>query len=241
MRGRRAGQRFRGPRSGLTALTVAALLSGAPNLLSQIAILQVQVVEGDGAVHATGSKASRPIVVQVTDETGSAVEGATVSFRLPDEGPTGIFASGIRTDLVITDAHGRAALRSLQFGRTPGQLQIRITAAKGEARAGTLSTQILGGKGSPAASTLAPASVATRAAEAPPSGWTPNSAPSGFARTGAGDSHRKLWIVIGLAAASGAGAAFAFRGRGPSTASAASTSGSLPPNIGPPTITIGHP
>ena len=250
LRGRRAGQCFRGPRSALTALTVAALLSGAPNLFSQIAILQVQVVEGDGAVHATGSKASRPIVVQVTDETGSPVEGATVSFRLPDEGPTGVFSSGIRTDLVATDSHGRAALRSLQFGRTPGQLQIRITAAKGEARAGTLSTQILGGKGLSAASTPAPASVATRAAAAPisansapaaPSGWTPNSAPSGFARTGAGNSHRKLWIVISLAAASGAGAALAFRGRGPSAASAASTSGSLPPNIGPPTITIGHP
>lgn len=203
----------------------------------------MRVIEGEGAVHATGSKASHPIVVQVTDETGSPVEGATVSFRLPDEGATGIMASGVRTDLVTTDAQGRAALRGLQFGRTPGQLQIRITAAKGEARAGTLSTQFLTGKGAAAipaviaAATPLPAGPLATAPGSP--AWTPNSSNAGFVKSGVGDSHRTRWIVIGLAVAAGAGAGFALRGHGSSNPS--TNSGSLPPNIGAPTITIGHP
>jgi hypothetical protein len=92
-------------------------------------------------VHRSGSRIQHPLTVQVTDETGKAVQGAAVSFRLPDEGPGGLFANGLRTDLGISDANGRATVRNLQLNGTPGAFQIRITAAKEQARAGTLSRQ----------------------------------------------------------------------------------------------------
>ena len=57
------------------------------------AIVQIKVIEGEGAVYAVGSRATRGIAIQVTDETGRPVEGASVSFRLPDDGPSGSFAT----------------------------------------------------------------------------------------------------------------------------------------------------
>jgi hypothetical protein len=122
-----------------------ALAFALPCLLfGQTAILQVKVVEGEGAVHAPGSRSPRNLTVEVTDETGRPVEGAAVSFRLPEEGPGGIFANGLQTDLVITAPDGRASVRGFRLNRTPGPFQIRITVAKDRARAGIVSSQYIG-------------------------------------------------------------------------------------------------
>src|SRR5437879_5619201 len=64
----------------LVAYLVTAILAQDP------AILQVRVVDGEGAVYAIGTRATRGVTVQVTDETGKPVEGASISFRLPEEG-----------------------------------------------------------------------------------------------------------------------------------------------------------
>src|ERR1700679_232663 len=79
-------------RSGLIAMLVVMARAQDP------AILQIKVVEGDGAVYATGSRATRGIAIQVTDETGRPVDGTSVSFRLPDEGPSGSFVNGSKTE-----------------------------------------------------------------------------------------------------------------------------------------------
>ena len=110
---------------------------------AQVAILQIQVVEGEGAVHQPGSHSSRPLTVDVTDETGKPVAGAAVSFHLPEEGPGGTFASGLRTDVATTDSHGRATIHTFQANRNPGRFQIRIVASKEQARAGTVSFQYI--------------------------------------------------------------------------------------------------
>lgn len=109
--------------------------------LAQVAILQIRVVEGEGTVHLPGSRSTRPITVDITDETGNPVAGAAVSFHLPGEGPGGAFVNGLRTEVVITDAHGRASLRGLLANRLPGRFQVRILASKEQARAGTVSFQ----------------------------------------------------------------------------------------------------
>src|SRR5436305_797925 len=126
------------------ALVARALVCAFPCLaIAQIATLQIKVTEGDAVEHSAGSRSPRPLAVQITDDMGHAVSGAAVSFRLPDEGPSAVFSSGLRSDLVVSDANGRATIRSLQWNRTPGALQIRITAAKEQARAGTLSQQFI--------------------------------------------------------------------------------------------------
>lgn len=110
---------------------------------AQVAVLQIHVLEGEGAVHQAGSRAARPLSVSVTDETGRPVENATVSFRLPDEGPGGTFGGGLRSDLAITDARGRASMRPFEVNRTPGQFEIRISVVKEQVRAGTVAFQFV--------------------------------------------------------------------------------------------------
>ena len=105
------------------------------------AILRIRVLEGEGSIHTAGTRSSQPIVIFLTDEAGRPVEGASVSLRLPDEAPTGLFANGMRTEIAVTGPDGRVAIRGIQWARAAGPVQLRITANKGEARAGILSTQ----------------------------------------------------------------------------------------------------
>ena len=85
----------------------------------------------------------RPLVVEVTDETGAHVDHAIVSFRLPEDGISGTFRSGLKTEILTTGDGGHATLRTLLAGGFAGQFQVRVMVAKGEARAGTLSTQFI--------------------------------------------------------------------------------------------------
>ena len=112
---------------------------------AQVAILQIQIIEGDGAVHPPGTRTSRALTVEVTDETGKPVPGSAVSFHLPEDGPGGTFLNGLRTEVATTDSHGRASLHGLQVNRTPGKFEIRIVASKEQARAGMVSAQYIAG------------------------------------------------------------------------------------------------
>jgi len=178
------------------------------------AILQIRIVEGEGAVYPIGGRATRGVTVQITDETGRPVDRVAVSFRLPDDGPTGAFSSGMRTEIATTSADGRASVWGMQWNRVTGPLQVRITAAKGQARAGTVCGLFLSD---------AAASTEPRSSKAP--GWR---------------SHRKIWLGIAIAAGAFAGVA-AVTSRG--TPSAASSNGGKvnAPQIGTPTIIIGKP
>jgi hypothetical protein len=126
----------------------ATLLRPAP---AQIAILQIRFIEGEGAVHPPGSRIPRALTIEVTDEVGAPVAGAAVSFHLPEDGPGGTLANGLRTDVGITDTNGRVSLRGMRVNRIPGRFQIRIVASKEQARAGVISSQYIAEPGSGAA------------------------------------------------------------------------------------------
>ncbi|HKE24122.1 MAG TPA: hypothetical protein VKB88_17275 [Bryobacteraceae bacterium] len=64
------------------------------------------MVDGEGAVHVPGARATRLLTVEVTDETGEPAEGAAVSSHLPKDGPSGTFSNSLRTDVATTDSHG---------------------------------------------------------------------------------------------------------------------------------------
>jgi len=196
--------------------SVFLLLLGLPLAAqSHTAILQIRIVDGEGTVYPIGSRATRGVTVQVTDETGKPVDNAAVSFRLPDDGPTGVFSSGMRTEIVTTSADGRANVWGMQWNRVTGPMEIRITAAKGQARAGTVCGLYLGN----ALESSEPRRAGPRNA-----GWR---------------GHRKIWIGVGIAAAAFVGVA-AVSSRG--TPSAATTAAGVnAPKIGTPTITIGKP
>jgi hypothetical protein len=122
----------------LFAYTVACTVAANASV-----IVQLKIVEGEGVVYQTGSRATRGLTVLVTDETGKPVANAAVSFRLPDEGSSGVFNSGLRTEVVTTGADGRATVWGMQWNKTAGPVEIRITALKDQARAGLVSTQYL--------------------------------------------------------------------------------------------------
>jgi hypothetical protein len=177
------------------------------------AILQIRVLEGEGVAYPLGGRATRGVTVQVTDETGKPIEAASVSFRLPEEGPSGSFANGSRTEIATTKADGRASAWGMQWNHTEGSFDIRITAVKGQARAGTVCAVYL----SKTTATMADG------------GSQP---PLKFAR-----SHKWLWITLGVAAAAGVVVAVtALHGNsvpiGPTV---------TPTTIGSPTVVVGAP
>jgi hypothetical protein len=199
----------------LRSVRLAALwLFWVAAALGQVAILQIRVVEGEGGVHLPGSRSSRPIVVDITDETGKPVPGAAVSFHLPEDGPGGVFVNGLRTEVVITDTAGRASLHGLVANRVPGRFQIRILASKEQARAGTVSFQYVA---EPRAGT-----TVAKSASSP---------------------GRRKWMAVAAAVGGGAVAGLiAVRGGGASPAAAAPTAlAPASPSVGNPTITVGKP
>ena len=174
--------------------------------------MQLKVVEGEGAAFRTGARAARGLTVLVTDETGKPVERASVSFRLPEEGSSGVFNSGLRTEVVTTGSDGRATVSGMQWNKTAGPVQIRITAVKDQARAGIVSTQYLND------------GLATKA--------------GGEGTFTAPHKGRTKWILIAVAAAGG-GAGFALARSHSTPAGVAVAPAGVA--IGIPSINVGHP
>lgn len=188
----------------------------AATMVAQAAVIvQLRVLDGEAAVHTTTSRATRGITVQVTDETGKPVDGATVSFRLPEQGPGGTFNGGLKTEVVSTRADGKATVFGMQWNKIPGPFEVRITAVKDQARAGLVSTQYL----------------SDAVAAATKSGGT-----------GTFQASRKLrpkWLLVAGAVAVGAGAGMVLaRSHTPAASTAAPTPATV---IGIPSIIIGGP
>ena len=135
--------------------------------VAQDAVLHIKIVAGDGGNHAPGSHAGKPLTVEVTDATGKPVAGAKVSFQVPEEGPSGLFTNGLRTDLATTDANGRATVHGLQLNRVAGSFNVRFTAAKEQARAGTIARLSIGGEQLESADRKAEAPAAAKTEPAP--------------------------------------------------------------------------
>ena len=136
---------------------------------------------------------------------------ATVSFRLPDSGATGTFNSGLRTEVVATGTDGRASVWGMRWNKTPGPVEIQITATKEQARASVVSTIYLSDKTAPA---------------------------SGGQGEFKAAHHLHPWLWLAAAAAAGGGAGFALLHSQGAANSSSPVSGL---SIGAPNITVGHP
>lgn len=241
----------------MKAFLAGALVLAFPcAAMAQIAVLQIKIVDGEGAVHALGAHISHPLTVEVTDDNGRPVAGAAVSFQLPPEGASGLFSNGLRTDLVLTDNSGRASIHSVQLNRTGGQFRIRITAVKEQARAGAVALQYIGenhpetarhGTGHPDTSqpeshpsdaAITPTAVPAKTAAAAPRATVKSGEITPTTVKMSSGGHKK-WIILAVIVAAGAGAAFV--GVSKAKAGSSNTVSSGVVSIGTPTITIGNP
>jgi hypothetical protein len=194
---------------GLLCCVLAFAVSASASV-----IVQLRVIEGEGITYRTGTRATRGLTVLVTDESGHPLDIAAVSFRLPDQGSTGTFSSGLRTEVVTTGPDGRASVWGMQWNKTPGMVQIHISAVKEQAPAGIISTQYLSDSVAPVAG-----------------------GEGVFAASHKG--HKWLWIAAAAAGLAAGGAGYAMlRTQGSSTPSNPAVAGL---SIGAPSITVGHP
>jgi hypothetical protein len=131
-----------------------------------------------------------------------------VTFRLPDQGAGGVFSNGSKTEVAASRANGQLQVWGMQWNRTPGPFEMRITAAKGDAHAWT----------------ILPLSLADATETSPPKAVS-----SGHF------GHKWLWVALGVGAAAGAGVAVRGMASSPTPAVVNTTRiGTRTISIGPP-------
>jgi hypothetical protein len=145
---------------------------------SQAPMLNIVIVEGEGAINNVKQRTSRETIVEVQDENHKPVAGAAVVFLLPGDGPGGAFVGGAKSATLTTDAAGRATMPRLQPNQ-PGSFQIRVNASS---------------QGRTATATIGQSNVAGAAA-------------AGAGGAAAGISGKTIAIIVAVAAAGAAGAA----------------------------------
>ena len=125
-------------------LPALILASVAPNLaLAQEAIpaqLNIVVVEGEGALNNIRQRVVRETIVKVEDENHKPIAGVALTFTLPNQGASGVFANGSRTFTVLSDPNGQAIARFTP-NKVTGQLEMRVNASHQGRTASTKITQ----------------------------------------------------------------------------------------------------
>ena len=159
-------------------------------------MLNIVIVEGEGAINNIRQRTAREPIVQVEDENHKPVAGAAVVFALPGQGAGGTFTGGAHTLNVVTDSQGRAVAHGFHPNNVQGQYQIHITASKDGQTANANISQ---------SNALIAAGAATTAAAA-------------------GISGKLIAAIVIVAAAAAAGGAYAATHSGGSSSSSASPS-----------------
>lgn len=103
--------------------------------------LKIIVLEGEGARNDIRSGTAVAPRVQVVDEAGQPVRDAEVVFRLPMEGPGGVFHGWVKTQTVRTGEDGVAAATGYAPNGIEGRFNIRVTASAGSQEASAVIAQ----------------------------------------------------------------------------------------------------
>ncbi|MCC7342102.1 MAG: hypothetical protein IT170_13565 [Bryobacterales bacterium] len=135
--------------------------------------LQIKVLTPVPLHEPPGALSANQVTVQVLDGWGMPVPGATVSFRLPEAGPGGVFLNGLSTEVAIADREGKAAVRGFDWRAETGTSFLHVIAAYGEVRAGAMVEVQLSRKLAASPPVAAPAGAAQTGApaSAPPSAF----------------------------------------------------------------------
>lgn len=175
---------------------------------------RITVMEGDGAINNIRQVLNRGASVVIEDENRNPLSGVSVTFFLPNEGPSGLFPSGSRVLTVFTDEKGIASSRSIRFNNLVGLMSIRVVASLFSQTVSATITQTNVSSSASVKSSFVPATGAPRMASRPRS------------------VKKLVAILVILGAAAGAGYYFATHKTPPSATIAVGT-----PSAGTPTVT----
>ena len=103
-----------------------------PQPATQPEKLNINVVEGAGAVNNVRTRAAREFTVEVDDQADHPVPGAVVTFLAPNEGAGGAFPGDTQLLTVVTDKDGRAVATGFRPNSTVGDYNIQVTATLGD-------------------------------------------------------------------------------------------------------------
>src|SRR5579872_1819522 len=90
---------------------------------------RIVVLEGDGAINNIHQVVNRAVSVEVDDANHNPLSGVSVTFFLPNEGPSGLFPNGNRILTVFTDEKGVATSRPIHFNNQIGIMPVRVVAS----------------------------------------------------------------------------------------------------------------
>jgi hypothetical protein len=125
----RSGSRLQAALSCVSVLLVLGNLISIPARAQAPMVLNIVIVEGEGAINNVKQRVNRDPIVQVEDENHRPIAGAAVVFFLPDQGASGTFVNASRTLTVTTNAQGRAVATGIRPNNINGPMQIRVTAS----------------------------------------------------------------------------------------------------------------
>lgn len=118
-----------------TTLTILLMLAVAapPGLFAQAeprrpGSLRIYVLQGEGAINNTTTRAATSPVVEVRDVNDFPVAGATVTFELPASGPGAGFEGGKLEFSNLTDSRGQASALPMTPNQFSGGFAIKVTA-----------------------------------------------------------------------------------------------------------------
>jgi hypothetical protein len=112
---------------------VILLLTGVWPSYGQNSGIQLNVLEGEGAINNVRTHTGHDPLVEVRDQSGTPVAAVSVTFQLPGSGAGGTFAGSQNSVVAQTDERGQAVARSLRPNSVSGPFEIRVTASyKGE-------------------------------------------------------------------------------------------------------------
>src|ERR1700750_980899 len=96
------------------AIFLAAVLAGPFSPIYGQQMLNLVVVEGEGAINNVRQRTARDPIIRGEDENHKPVGGAAVVFTLPSQGAGGSFASGAQTLTVMSNNQGLAVARGFK-------------------------------------------------------------------------------------------------------------------------------
>jgi hypothetical protein len=113
----------------LAPAVFAALLLG---------LLGTTILPAAGLEVTVSSGQRQSLVAKVVDAAGRPAAGAVVAFQLPPRAPSGVFANGQQTEIVVAGAEGQAEIRGIVWDPDTQTMAVRVNASFHGERAATV-------------------------------------------------------------------------------------------------------